>query len=74
MIKFKHIFNFKTIAVLNKEEAERTGICAILHGAEKEPVSRRNPIECIWLVLPNVPNPLPVAESEEEVMTLLGIK
>jgi hypothetical protein len=67
MITFTHTFTGKTITILDKR-----AISAIIHGdATRSDGTGATP--AVFLVIDKVPQPLPVRESEAEVLEKLGL-
>lgn len=68
-VKFTHAITGKTVTIIDAKSA-----VALIHGTAKAMHAPGiEEVAAVFLVLAGVPTPLPVRESEEEVMTKLGI-
>lgn len=64
---FKHLFTGKTVTVFNPRDCK-----AIIHGTA---TNKDHPagVDCAFLLLDGIAQPVPVQETEEEILTKLGL-
>jgi hypothetical protein len=64
-VTFKHLMTGKNVTVVNPKS-----IAAVIHGN----INKENEasISAVFLVIDKVPAPIPVMETEEEVMAILN--
>lgn len=71
-VTFTHLVTGKQITIARNNQNNQFPITTILHGPAKDPkTGRESPEEHVWIVIENVPNPLPIRETYEEAMSLL---
>lgn len=73
-VNFTHLVTGKTITIARDSQTNRFPVAAIIHGPMKDPKTGKESLdEKVWLILEKVPNPLPVQETEQEVLKLLEL-
>lgn len=68
-IHFTHLVTGKRVTVV-----EPRAVAAFFSGPMQDKAGKPSATDNVWLVIDKVPSPIPVVETEDEVLTKLGLK
>ena len=66
---FTHLLTGKRVIVVDPRS-----VAAFFTGPVQGKDGKPSPTDNVWLVIDKVPSPIPVVETEDEVLTKLGLK